>query len=117
MLTGSLASAYYAVPRATQDLDLVIEAEQKVFVNDSGEGVALRVWAIAQGVAGAMGVGSLSAPKDSSPPVLGSTLLERVAIEPVGKLLVLQVTIDKKETLHVVPGTGGSVSIRVETVG
>ena len=28
MLTGSLASAYYAVPRATQDLDLVIEAEE-----------------------------------------------------------------------------------------
>jgi hypothetical protein len=27
MLTGSLASAYYAVPRATQDLDMVIEAE------------------------------------------------------------------------------------------
>ena len=27
MLTGSLASAYYAVPRATQDLDVVIEAE------------------------------------------------------------------------------------------
>lgn len=28
MLTGSLASAYYAVPRATQDLDVVIEAAQ-----------------------------------------------------------------------------------------
>ncbi len=28
MLTGSLASAYYAVPRATQDLDVVIEAEE-----------------------------------------------------------------------------------------
>jgi predicted nucleotidyltransferase len=27
MLTGSLAAAYYAVPRATQDVDLVIEAE------------------------------------------------------------------------------------------
>lgn len=27
MLTGSLASAYYAVPRATQDLDVVIAAE------------------------------------------------------------------------------------------
>lgn len=27
MLTGSLASAYYAVPRATQDIDLVIETE------------------------------------------------------------------------------------------
>lgn len=27
MLTGFLASAYYAVPRATQDLDVVIEAE------------------------------------------------------------------------------------------
>lgn len=31
MLTGSLAAAYYAVPRATQDIDIVIEAE--------GEGV------------------------------------------------------------------------------
>ncbi len=28
MLTGSLASAYYAVPRATQDLDVVIETEE-----------------------------------------------------------------------------------------
>jgi hypothetical protein len=28
MLTGSLASAYYAVPRATQDLDVVIAAEE-----------------------------------------------------------------------------------------
>jgi hypothetical protein len=28
MLTGSLASAYYAVPRATQDLDVVIDAEE-----------------------------------------------------------------------------------------
>ncbi len=27
MLTGSLASAYYAVPRATQDIDLVVETE------------------------------------------------------------------------------------------
>jgi len=27
MLTGSLASAYYAVPRATQDIDLVVEIE------------------------------------------------------------------------------------------
>jgi hypothetical protein len=26
MLTGSLASAYYATPRSTQDIDLVIEA-------------------------------------------------------------------------------------------
>jgi hypothetical protein len=29
MLTGSLASAYYAVPRATQDIDVVIEAEER----------------------------------------------------------------------------------------
>ena len=28
MLTGSLASAFYAVPRATQDIDVVIEAER-----------------------------------------------------------------------------------------
>jgi len=28
MLTGSLAAAFYAVPRATQDVDVVIEAEQ-----------------------------------------------------------------------------------------
>ena len=28
MLTGSLAAAYYAVPRATQDLDVVVEAEE-----------------------------------------------------------------------------------------
>ncbi len=28
MLTGSLASAYYAVPRATQDLDVVIATEE-----------------------------------------------------------------------------------------
>jgi hypothetical protein len=28
MLTGSLVSAYYAVPRATQDLDMVIEADE-----------------------------------------------------------------------------------------
>ena len=27
MLTGSLAAAYYAVPRATQDVDVVIETE------------------------------------------------------------------------------------------
>jgi len=27
MLTGSFASAYYAVPRATQDIDLVVETE------------------------------------------------------------------------------------------
>jgi hypothetical protein len=27
MLTGSLAAAYYAVPRATQDIDLVLETE------------------------------------------------------------------------------------------
>lgn len=29
MLTGSLASAFYAVPRATQDIDVVIEAEEE----------------------------------------------------------------------------------------
>lgn len=29
MLTGSLAAAYYAVPRATQDIDVVIESEQE----------------------------------------------------------------------------------------
>lgn len=29
MLTGSLASAFYAVPRATQDIDVVIEAEKE----------------------------------------------------------------------------------------
>lgn len=29
MLTGSLASAYYAIPRATQDVDVVIEAERR----------------------------------------------------------------------------------------
>ncbi len=29
MLTSSLASAYYAVPRATQDIDVVIEAEER----------------------------------------------------------------------------------------
>ena len=29
MLTGSLASAYYAVPRATQDLDVVIAADER----------------------------------------------------------------------------------------
>ena len=28
MLTGSLASAFYAVPRATQDIDVVIETEE-----------------------------------------------------------------------------------------
>jgi len=28
MLTGSLASAFYAVPRATQDIDVVIEAQR-----------------------------------------------------------------------------------------
>jgi hypothetical protein len=28
MLTGSLAAAYYAVPRATQDIDVVIETEE-----------------------------------------------------------------------------------------
>ena len=28
MLTGSLASAYYAIPRATQDLDIVIATEE-----------------------------------------------------------------------------------------
>jgi len=28
MLTGSLASAFYAVPRATQDIDVVIEAQE-----------------------------------------------------------------------------------------
>ncbi len=29
MLTGSLAAAFYAVPRATQDVDVVIETEQE----------------------------------------------------------------------------------------
>jgi predicted nucleotidyltransferase len=29
MLTGSLASAFYAVPRATQDIDVVIEAQKE----------------------------------------------------------------------------------------
>jgi len=29
MLTGSLAAAFYAVPRATQDIDVVIETEEK----------------------------------------------------------------------------------------
>lgn len=29
MLTGSLASAFYAVPRATQDIDIVIEAQRE----------------------------------------------------------------------------------------
>lgn len=29
MLTGSLAAAFYAVPRATQDIDIVIETEQE----------------------------------------------------------------------------------------
>jgi len=29
MLTGSLASAFYAVPRATQDIDVVIEAQRE----------------------------------------------------------------------------------------
>ena len=28
MLTGSLASAYYAIPRATQDLDVVVATEE-----------------------------------------------------------------------------------------
>ena len=28
MLTGSLASAYYAIPRATQDLDVVIATDE-----------------------------------------------------------------------------------------
>ena len=28
MLTGSLAAAYYATPRATQDIDVVVEAEE-----------------------------------------------------------------------------------------
>ncbi len=29
MLTGSLAAAYYAVPRATQDIDVVIETGEQ----------------------------------------------------------------------------------------
>lgn len=29
MLTGSLASAFYAIPRATQDIDIVIEAQRE----------------------------------------------------------------------------------------
>jgi hypothetical protein len=29
MLTGSLAAAFYAVPRATQDIDVVIETEEQ----------------------------------------------------------------------------------------
>jgi hypothetical protein len=29
MLTGSIASAYYAIPRATQDLDVVIAADER----------------------------------------------------------------------------------------
>ena len=29
MLTGSVASAYYAAPRATQDLDVVIAADER----------------------------------------------------------------------------------------
>jgi hypothetical protein len=29
MLTGSLAAAYYATPRATQDIDLVIDVREQ----------------------------------------------------------------------------------------
>jgi hypothetical protein len=29
MLTGSLAAAYYATPRATQDIDVVIDAQEE----------------------------------------------------------------------------------------
>jgi len=29
MLTGALASAFYAVPRATRDIDVVIEAQKE----------------------------------------------------------------------------------------
>ena len=36
MLTGSLAAAYYATPRATQDIDLVIEVERR---SESDRGV------------------------------------------------------------------------------
>jgi hypothetical protein len=32
MLTGSLAAAYYAVPRATQDIDLVVEVSPEKLV-------------------------------------------------------------------------------------
>jgi len=43
MLTGSLASAYYAVPRATQDLDVVIEAEESD-IEKIVEGLAEAGW-------------------------------------------------------------------------
>ena len=43
MLTGSLASAFYAVPRATQDIDVVIEA-QKEGVERLIEGLLAAGW-------------------------------------------------------------------------
>ena len=43
MLTGSLASAFYAVPRATQDIDVVIEA-QKDGVERLIEGLLATGW-------------------------------------------------------------------------
>lgn len=43
MLTGSLASAFYAVPRATQDIDVVIEA-QREGIERLVEGVLAAGW-------------------------------------------------------------------------
>jgi len=43
MLTGSLASAYYAIPRATQDLDVVIATEE-VGINHVFQGLQKAGW-------------------------------------------------------------------------
>ena len=43
MLTGSLASAFYAAPRSTQDLDFVIESEEQG-INDLVDGLIDAGW-------------------------------------------------------------------------
>ncbi len=50
MLTGSLAAAFYAVPRATQDIDLVLETEERG-VGDLVRGLLLVGWYVDEGAA------------------------------------------------------------------
>jgi hypothetical protein len=93
----------------------LIHQESKVFVNGGAEAVNLRVWAIAHGSEGEIGIGALVS-EDDSPLLLESQLAQRIALAPVDALLVLQLTVEKERTLHVVPGHDGTIALRAEVV-
>jgi hypothetical protein len=93
---------------------MLVDSESKVFVNQGKAAVTVRVSAIAQGIAGEIGIGTLRGGEGSAP-VLESSLHERIALDPVGRLIIIEMTVEPSKTIHVVPGAGGTVAIRGET--